>query len=39
VARMVITDMSLIGNGDALFPDAYPQTFNNNQRKQQSENK
>jgi hypothetical protein len=39
VARLVIANTFVTGNGDALFPDTYPQTFNNNQRKQQSENK
>jgi hypothetical protein len=31
VARLVITNSAVTGNGDALFPDAYPQTFNNKQ--------
>jgi hypothetical protein len=27
VARLVIANMSVTGDGDALFPDACPQTF------------
>ena len=39
VARLVITNSAVTGSGDALFPDTYPQTFNDKQRRQQSENK
>jgi hypothetical protein len=32
VAKLVIANASVTGGGDALFPDAHPQTFNNKQR-------